>query len=113
MPSPKCICAASSDGIVFYHCYHTMSNFIHCSMVGVVYVYPQIRKIIQSACVPCVLYHHDVKVILYDGFLDCRGLLNCSLCVPMHQLDVGSCSVCLLLWIALKENVCDPDKGRY
>ena len=70
-----------------------MSTFIHFSMVCVVAVYPQIRKVIQSAFVSCVLYHHDVKVILYDGGPDCRGLCNCSLCVPMYQLDVGSCPV--------------------
>ena len=63
-------------------------------MVGVVSVYPQIRKIIQPAFVSCVLYDHDVKVILYDGCLDCRGLCNCSLCVPMYQPDVSSCSLC-------------------
>ena len=71
-----------------------MSTFIHCSMVGVVSVYPQIKKIIQSAFVSCVLYQSDAKVILYDDCLDCRGLCNCSLCVPMYQLDVGSGAVC-------------------
>ena len=40
---------------MFYYCYHTMSSFIHCSMVGVVSVYPQIRKIIQSAFVSCII----------------------------------------------------------
>ena len=98
VPSPKCICSASSD-CVFYHCYHTMSTFIHCSKVGVISVYPQIRKIIQSAFVSCDLYHHDVKVIVYDGCVDCRGLfcpcafqgisLMCvaALCVPFVVVD--------------------------
>ena len=31
-----------------------MSTFIHCSMVGMVSVYLQIRKIIQSAFISCV-----------------------------------------------------------
>ena len=95
MPSPKCICSASSDGIVcfIYQCYHTMSTIIHCSMVSVVSVYIQIMKIMY-AFVSCVLYHHVVKVILYDGCLDCRGLYNSSLYVPIYQLDAGSCSVC-------------------
>ena len=44
--------------------------------------------------VDCVVWSHDVKVIMYNGCLDCRGLCNCSLCFPMHQLDVGGCSVC-------------------
>ena len=33
-------------GCVVWSRYHTLSTFIHCSMVGVVSVYPQIRKII-------------------------------------------------------------------
>ena len=71
-----------------------MSSFIHCYMVGVVSVYLKIKKIIHSAFVSCVLYPDDVNVILYDGCLDFRGLCNCSLFVPVYQLDVGSCSVC-------------------
>ena len=62
-------------------------------MVGVLSVYPQIGKIIQSAFVSCVLNHHDVKVILYDSRLDGRGLCNGSLCVPMYKLDVV-CRIC-------------------
>ena len=77
-----------------------MSTFLHCSMVGVVSVYPRIRKIIQSAFVSCVMYHHDVKVILYDGCLDCRVFViapcafQCTilmwvaaLCVPFVIVD--------------------------
>ena len=70
-----------------------MSSFIYCSMVGVVSVYPQIRKIIQFAFVSCVLYHHDVKVSLYDSGIDCRRHCTCLLCVPMYQLFVGNFSV--------------------
>ena len=84
VPSSKCICYASSDGIV---CFIIVT--IPCPPSSMM-----IRKIIQAAFVSSVLYHHDVKVILYDGCLDCRGLCNCSLCVPMYQLDGGSCSVC-------------------
>ena len=54
---------------VLYHCYHTMSSFRYCSMVG-------------------------VKIILYDSGIDCRRLCIFSVCVPMYQLDVGNCSVC-------------------
>ena len=32
-----------------------MPTFIHCSMVGLVSMYPQIRKIIQSAFVSCII----------------------------------------------------------
>ena len=53
---------------------NTMSTFIHCSMVGVVTMYPQNSMIMQPAFVSCVLYHYDGKVILYDDCLDCRGL---------------------------------------
>ena len=41
-----------------------MFTFIHCSMVGVVPLYPQIRKIIQSAFVSGVLNHHDIQVVV-------------------------------------------------
>ena len=43
-----------------------MSTFIHCSMIGVVPLYPQIWKIIQSAFVSGVLNHHDIKVLSAD-----------------------------------------------
>ena len=52
-----------------------MSTFINRAMIGVIAVYPQFRKIILSAFVSCILYHHDTKVILYNCSLDCSGLL--------------------------------------
>ena len=79
-----------------------MSTFLHCSMVGVVPLCPQIGKIIQSALVSCVLNHHDVNVILHNGRLDGRGLCNGALCVPMYQLDV----VCSTCW----RNYCISDR---
>ena len=71
-----------------------MSTFIHCSVVGVVSVYPQVWKVIQSPFVSCVLNHHDANVVLYDGRLDGRCLCDCSLCVPMYQFDVVSRAFC-------------------
>ena len=37
----------------------------------------------EVAFLTCVLYHHDLKVNLYDRGIDCRTLCNYSLCVPM------------------------------
>ena len=62
-------------------------------LVCVVAVYPHIRKIIQSMFVFCVLYHHDLMVILYNCYLNCRGLRICSLCMLMYRLDVIITSV--------------------
>ena len=80
-------------GCVVWSRHQAMSTFIHCSVVGVVPLYPQIGKIIWSAPVSCVLDHHDVNVILHNGRLYSRSLGNGSLCVPMYQLDVV-CSTC-------------------
>ena len=96
---------------VFYQCYHTMSTFIHCSVVGVVSVYPQIWKIIPSAFVSCVLNHYDVNDILYDGRLDGRCLCNCSLSVPIYQLDVVCRAICRRCGRSCINMV--PEKGRF
>ena len=78
-----------------------MSAFIHCSVVGVVSMYPQVWKTIQSTFVSCVLNHHDVNGILYDGRFDGRCLCNCSLCDPVYQLDVVELQLSLLLILPL------------
>ena len=83
-----------------------MSTFINCSMVSVLSVYPHIRKVIQSAFVSCVMYHHDVKVILYDGCLEFRGLCNCSLCVPMYLMWVASLYVPVVVVVDRPEVEC-------
>ena len=84
-----------------------MSTFIHCSVVGVVPLYPKIGKIIWSAPVSCVLDHHDVNIILHNGRLYSRNLGNGSLCVPMYQPEKGRYRDLRTV------NHGGPEKGRY
>ena len=75
-----------------------MSFFIHCSMVGVVSVYPQIRKIIQSAFVSCIITMSrsscTIAVMIADVFVIAPCAFQCTslmwvtaLCVPFVVVD--------------------------
>ena len=89
-----------------------MSSFIHCSMVGVVSVYPQIRKIIQLAFVSCIItisrssctmavLISELFVIAPCAFQCTRLMWVAAVCVPFVVADSPE----------VEGSV--PEKGRY
>ena len=70
-----------------------MSTFIHCSMVGVVSVYPEIRRIFQFAFAFCIITISrsscTMAVLIAEVFLIAPCAFQCTslmwlaaLCVP-------------------------------
>ena len=77
-----------------------MSTVIHCSMVGVVSVYPQIRKNIQSVFVSCVCIitmsrsSCTIDALITEVFVIAPCKFKCTslmwvaaLCVPFVVVD--------------------------